>query len=145
MLLKQNNQFKELEIDNVTNLSYLGLIKVTGADAQQFLQGQFTNDITQVDATHHQLSAWCNHKGRIIVSLRIFQRNGYFYLLLPQESITSVLKRLKMYVLRSVVKLDDVSNDLIRIGISGTYSKKIVTDCLFTPPPEIDTSVTENA
>ncbi|MDM8569992.1 hypothetical protein QUF50_10900, partial [Thiotrichales bacterium HSG1] len=141
----QNNNFKKLEVDEITNLSYLGLIEVTGADAQQFLQGQFTNDVTKVDAQHHQLSAWCNHKGRIIVSFHIFQHAGAFYLLLPQESLASTLKRLQMYMLRSAVKLKDASNDLVRIGISGVNSQKTVKDYWFEPPTEVDTSLTDGS
>ncbi len=143
--MKNINQFKDLKADLITDLSHLGLIKVTGSDAKQFLQGQSTNDINKVDAEHHQLNALCNHKGRIIVSFRVFKREEAFYLLLPQESVAPTLKRLRMYVLRSAVQLEDESDKLVRIGISGTNSQNIVTDCLFTPPSEIDTSITNNS
>ncbi|MDM8565616.1 hypothetical protein QUF74_08185 [Candidatus Halobeggiatoa sp. HSG11] len=141
--MKNIKQFKDLETDTITKLSHLGLIKITGTDAKQFLQGQFTNDITKVDAEHNQLSAWCNHKGRIIVSLRIFQREEAFYLLLPQESLAPTLKRLQMFVLRSAVKLENASDNLTCIGISGNNSQKIVADCLFNPPTTIDSSITK--
>ncbi len=139
-------QLKEflIETNLTTDLSYLGLIKVTGADAQQLLQGQFTNDITKVNSEQHQLSALCSHKGRIIVSFRVFQHEAAFYLLLPNESLTSVIKRLQMYVLRSAVKIEDASDNLTRIGISGINSEQILTDCLFTPPTEIDTNITKD-
>ena len=143
----KNIKQKELLIktDIVTDLSYLGLIKITGADAQQLLQGQFTNDISKVNTEQHQLSALCNHKGRIIVSFRIFQHEAAFYLLLPKESLAPVIKRLQMYVLRSAVKIEDASDNLARIGISGVNSEQILTDCLFAPPTEIDANVTKDA
>ncbi|MBE9563430.1 MAG: folate-binding protein YgfZ, partial [Proteobacteria bacterium] len=143
--MKNIKQFKDVKTDVIVKLSHLGIIKLTGADAQQFLQNQFTNDVIKVDAEHNQLSAWCNHKGRIIVSFRLFKRQDSFYLLLPQESLAPIIKRLQMYVLRSVVQLEDVTNNLICIGISGNNSQTTVTDCLFEPPTAIDTSLTVDA
>ncbi|HHB92311.1 MAG TPA: folate-binding protein [Thioploca sp.] len=142
--MKKQLQELLIKTDLTTDLSYLGLIKVTGADAQQFLQGQFTNDITKVNSEQHQLSALCSHKGRIIVSFRIFQHEAAFYLLLPKESLASVIKRLQMYVLRSAVKIEDASGNLTRIGISGINSEQILTDCLFAPPAEIDSNITKD-
>ena len=104
----------------ITNLSYLGLIKITGDDAETFLQGQFTNDVRQVTDKNSQLSAMCSPKGRVIVNFRLFKRDNAYYLLLPKDSLAATLKRLQMYVLRSKVKLEDASDNLYPIGISGS-------------------------
>ena len=47
------------QLDGAIVLQKLGVISVTGGDAQTFLQGQFSNDIRQVDATHAQLNSYC--------------------------------------------------------------------------------------
>ncbi|MCK5663279.1 MAG: folate-binding protein YgfZ [Thiotrichaceae bacterium] len=109
-----------LEGDIITDLSHFGVIKVSGKDAENFLQGQFTNDVRNVTDKQSQLSAWCSHKGRILVNFHLFQRKGAYYILLPQSSLTAILKRLKMYVLRSAVTLEDVSASLFRFGIIGS-------------------------
>jgi len=46
-----------LQGEVITDLSQFGVIKVSGADAEKFLQGQFTNDVRQVKVTQSQLSA----------------------------------------------------------------------------------------
>jgi len=131
--------------DIITDLSYFGLIKVAGFDAENFLQGQFTNDVRQVTAESHQLTAWCTHKGRILVSFRLFKRDDAYYLLLPQDSVDSTIKRLQMYKLRAAVKLEEVSNSLLRIGIAGANSTQILTDCLGeAPPSDMNASLTVN-
>jgi folate-binding protein YgfZ len=131
------------EHDIITDLSHYGLIKVSGDDAEKFLQGQFTNDVCQVTDKHSQLSAWCSSKGRIIVNFRLFKRDNAYYMLLPRESIATTLKRLQMYVLRAAVKLEEQSDNLLRLGIAGANSTQILTDCLgFAPPAEIDASLT---
>ncbi len=131
--------------DILTDLSHFGLIQVTGDDAQTFLQGQFTNDVRQVTAEKHQLSAWCTHKGRILISFRLFKRDNAYYLLLPQDSVASTIKRLHKYILRSAVKLEDVSDNLPRFGIAGVNSTKILTECLGdVPPSNVGATLTTN-
>ncbi len=107
-------------LNMITNLSNLGLIKVTGDDAETFLQGQFTNDVRQVTNKNSQLSAMCSPKGRVIVNFRLFKRDNAYYLLLPKDSLAASLKRLQMYVLRSKVKLENASDNLYPIGIIGS-------------------------
>jgi len=134
-----------VEGDIITDLSHFSLIKITGNDAVTFLQGQFTNDVKQVTDKQSQLSAWCSAKGRIMVNFRLFKRDEAYYLLLPQESLENILKRLRMFVLRADVKLEPVSETLLRLGMAGTKSTQILTDCLgFAPPTDIDASVTAN-
>jgi len=127
----------------ISNLSNFGLIKVSGNDAETFLQGQFTNDVRQVTDTHCQLSAMCSPKGRVIVNFRLFKRDNAYYLLLPKDSLAASLKRLQMYVLRAKVKLEDASENLYPIGVAGANSTEILTSCLgFAPPTELDACLT---
>jgi hypothetical protein len=135
-----------LQGDVLTDLSYFGVIKVSGSDAAKFLQGQLTNDVRQVNANQSQLTAWCNPKGRIIVNLRLFKRQDAYYLFLPQASVEMTLKRLRMYILRAAVQLEDVSHQLIRLGIAGKQSASLIADSLkCTPPAAINASLTLEA
>ncbi|WP_069470213.1 CAF17-like 4Fe-4S cluster assembly/insertion protein YgfZ [Candidatus Marithrix sp. Canyon 246] len=104
---------------NITKLESFAVIKVSGNDAETFLQGQFTNDVRQVTAEQSQLSAWCSSKGRIIVNFRLFMRDNAYYIILPDDSIAFMLKRLQMYVLRADVKLEDVSDKLSCLAVVG--------------------------
>lgn len=101
------------------DLSHLGVVRVGGEDAPVFLQGQLTNDIRGVDTDHSQLSAMCSPKGRMLAAFRIFERNGEFHLSLPRPVMESTLKRLKMFVLRSQVEIEDVSDALVHFGFAG--------------------------
>ncbi|MGB5306502.1 MAG: folate-binding protein [Gammaproteobacteria bacterium] len=102
-----------------SDLSHLGVIAAHGADSASFLQAQLSNDLSAVDDSSHQLSAYCNPKGRIIGLSRIFRTGGNYYLRLPSDTLDSVLQRLRMYVLRAAVTLEDASNNFIAIGVSG--------------------------
>lgn len=110
------------------DLSQQGVIRVQGADARDFLQGQLTSDINQVTPTQAQLSAYCTPKGRMLAILLIFQRGDDLYLLLPGERLEPVLKRLRMFVLRSKVTLDDLSGEWASVGLAGDCLGGIVNE-----------------
>jgi len=148
--LQENNahtpiRFGQADEDAIADLSsHFGLIKVSGEDAEKFLQGQFTNDVRQVTDSRSQLSAWCSAKGRIIVNFRLFKRDNAYCLFLPQESIATTLKRLRMYVLRAAVKLEEATKEVC-VGIAGSNSTQILKDCLgFAPPSEINGCLTQD-
>ena len=92
----------------ITDLSYLGVITISGEDAADFLNGQLTTDISQLANGSVQPSAWCNPKGQVITNFFIARLNECFYILLPRELQESILKRLQKFILRAaVVILDD--------------------------------------
>ncbi len=99
-----------------------GIIKVCGTDAVNFMQSQFSNDITTVNASTAQLSGYCNPKGRLLASFTIFQNKDDFFLLLDRALITATMNRLSMFVLRSDVTLTDISDEFTLIGINGSNS-----------------------
>jgi hypothetical protein len=61
-------------ISGVTELTHLGVIRVTGDDAVTFLQGQLTQDVALMGAGDARLAAFCNAKGRMQASFVVFKR-----------------------------------------------------------------------
>mgnify|MGYP001826626102 CR=1 FL=1 len=87
------------------DLSELALVGVSGEDSSAFLQGQLSNDITQLDASHpHQLSAYCTPKGRVLALFHILKREDSYLLIAPRAIMDKVLPRLRMFVMRSRVE-----------------------------------------
>ncbi len=118
----------------MADLSHYGLIAVRGKDAQTFLQGQLTNDITLVNDDHSQISGYCSPKGRLLAIFHIFLRNDTYYLQLPASLLESVMQRLRKYVLMSQVTLENASDALVRIVCSGPDSETALTTILDTLP-----------
>lgn len=133
---KEEEQKAALTTDVIADFSHYAVIKVSGSEAQTFLQGQFTNDIRQVTPTNAQLTAWCSPKGRILVSFYVCLRHGDYYLFLPQDCLETTLKRLKMYVLRADVQLEDVSDTVLCIGLAGESSTEKLQDLQLAVPEQ---------
>ncbi|MGH8282810.1 MAG: YgfZ/GcvT domain-containing protein [Gammaproteobacteria bacterium] len=107
-------------------LSHEGLIKVEGADARTFLQGQLSSDIEALTPEQGQFSIWNSPKGRVLTLLRLFLHNDAIYMALPAALTTSILKRLALYVLRSKVTLNDASDELANLGLAGNSAPSML-------------------
>jgi len=116
------------------DLSYLGLIRITGKDSINFLQGQLTNDIRELTAETYQFNGYCNPKGHMLANGWFFRRDDDIFFQLPTATLPAVLKRLSMFVLRSEVKLTDASDELIRIGLIGDQAKKQLSGIISNLP-----------
>lgn len=122
----------------ITDLSHFGLISATGPDAQVFLQSQFSNDVRLVSSETSQLNAYCSPKGRILASFRLFYLQDKYYLEIPQALLEPTLKRLRMFVLRSQVGLEDASDSMARLGLAGPDSEHYLNDAGLDCPAEVD-------
>ncbi|MGB5178334.1 MAG: folate-binding protein [Gammaproteobacteria bacterium] len=127
-----------------SDLGHLAVIAVHGADAQPFLQSQLSNDISQITDTRTQLDAYCTPKGRMLGLMRGFKQGGTYYLRLPQDTAEAVMQRLRMYVMRADVTLEDVTDNFVRIGISGEQAGEELGTALAAVPAEVD-QVTHSA
>jgi folate-binding protein YgfZ len=82
------------------------LIRVSGDDAVDFLQGQLTQDVTELAAAGRQLAAWCNPKGRVIAVIRLVDMDHATGLLVPDSLAEKLVSRLQMYRLRAKVDIE---------------------------------------
>jgi len=118
----------------VVNLSDRSLIKLSGADVFDFLQGQVTNDVKLLAGGKSQFAGYCNPKGRLLALFFAFAWQDDIYLTFNQKLLEPIVKRLKMYVLRSKVHIAEAA-DLIQIGIAGVEAEnKLIS--LFSKVPE---------
>jgi len=108
------------------DLSQFGTLHVSGEEAESFLQSMLSNDIGEVSSTHAQLSSLNTAKGRILATMLIWRESDSYLLQLPRELCEAIRKKLSMYVLRAKVKIGDVSDEVISLGLSGTDAQKIL-------------------
>ena len=80
--------------------------RLEGPDAKKFLQGQCTNDVDALKDGTAQLSAHCNHKGRMISSFYLSRETPDSFLLRIHESLADItLPALKKYLVFSKAEL----------------------------------------
>lgn len=100
-------------------LNHLAVLRVSGIDATDFLQGQTTCDLKVMNEQSASFGAFCNAKGRVISTFLIVKQQADWLLLLPTELLPSVQKRLQMYVMRAKVVLNDCGASDCLLGLNG--------------------------
>lgn len=122
----------------IADLSHRGLFTVAGPDAEKFLQGQLTNDVTQVSDACSQLSGYCTPKGRLLAVMRIFLDDGGYRLQLPATLLERTVERLRKYVLMSKVTLTPAGDTLTTIGLSGPQCARELARVIDVVPAGVD-------
>ncbi len=122
----------------ICDLSQYSTVVVAGEDAATFMQGQFTNDVNLVTENNSQLSAFCNNKGRMIANFRLFKHQNNYFINLHSSLVETAINHLQNYILRSQVVLQDVSEQLIHLGICGEQAATLLSTYVDTISDEID-------
>ncbi len=115
-----------------SRLRELGILRVAGADARVFLQGQLSNDIERLTRERTLLSALNTVQGRVVAILHLAQRADGIIAILPTELIAPVIERLRKYVLRSKVTLSDDSS---RLAVAGLLDAQVPSAISAPPDP----------
>jgi len=137
----QNTQSNAELPSGVAKLEHLGIIRVTGADAASFLQGQLTNDVALLPMNESRLAAFCSAKGRMQASFTIYKRPAIdatqttpdIYMVCSRDILAATLKRLSMFVMRAKAKLTDVTDEYNIFGLTGNTINLIATEAINTP------------
>lgn len=96
------------------------LIRASGADAKAFLHSQFTQDIVHLSEQEARLGGYCSAKGRLYAIFYIYAEGDEVFLLMHHSVAETVVKRLRMFVLRMKVVLENVSAQYDISGCVGT-------------------------
>lgn len=124
------SQFEFPELERVlikhgpvmTSLAHQALVRVSGEEAQAFLQGQLSNDITQVNEEAAQFSSYNDPQGQVLALFLIFMHDGDYFLSFDGSLREPILKRLQMFVMRSKVTLEEISDSWVRFGFAGQFA-----------------------
>jgi folate-binding protein YgfZ len=119
------------------DLNQYGLLKVSGEDAQSFLQNLCSNDIKSITPTFAQLNSLNTAKGRVLATFLVWQYGTDYLLQLPNSLLTIIQKKLSMYVLRSKVKIEDVSAQFVSFGLSGKDAETLLNNHFSAPKEQM--------
>ena len=109
------------------HLDNRSLLKVSGSDAESFLQAQLSNNINELDSSSIQLNAYCQHQGKMLALFWVMRSNDDFLLSFPLDLLEIIKSRLQMFVIMSDVTICDVSDDYLQIGVIDENQNKAFT------------------
>lgn len=100
------------------------VVRLTGADIRNFLQGLITNDIAKLTPDHALWAAMLTPQGRYLVDFFIIQQNDAILLDVDTHAAEALIKKLSMYRLRADVHIN-LTDDHIYAHFSGTAAPPI--------------------
>lgn len=115
-----------IETGFVAPLTDLGLIAANGEDAATFLHSQLTNDVEHLGMAEARLTGYCSPKGRLLATFLIWKSTDGIWLQLPRQIQPAVQKRLQMFILRAKVKLADLSEERVALGLGGRQAADVL-------------------
>ena len=105
--------------DIICPLTHYSLIQIEGTEAEKYLQGQLTCDVTKLAVGESTLAAHCDPKGKMSALFRLIRQDEQtFYMLLKSALLPSALDQLKKYAVFS--KVTFTSLDWQILGVAGT-------------------------
>jgi folate-binding protein YgfZ len=93
-------------------------LEARGADADAFLHAQLSRAVADLDATMAPLAGWADPRGRVRALVRICRLPDRWLLIAPRDGADDLLKKLRMFVLRSKVTLAR-ANDVAVTALLG--------------------------
>ncbi|MCG8394558.1 MAG: hypothetical protein MI745_15885 [Pseudomonadales bacterium] len=106
------------ETPYLSHCDHLAVIRATGEEAGQYLQGQLSCDLREVDQDGHRTGMHLSLKGRGLVSVRILRDGDDYLMLCPAALSDAVIKALMKYRLRAKVEFA-VDDNLVLFGLAG--------------------------
>jgi len=101
----------------------LGVLAFRGVDAAKFLQGQLSANIEKLVAGASTLAGLHNPQGRVVAVLAVARVSAEELLaVLPRELAADVAQRLRKFVLRSKVSIDEAPDDYRVLGSENASS-----------------------
>ncbi len=128
--------------NTMTDLTYcilddLGVLDIRGPDSKRFLQGQLSADVSALMPDQQGLAGLHTPQGRVICVLRLqCLAEDHLLAILPAVLAESVASRLRRYVLRAKVVIEDCSAGFQVLGVWQGSQRRLQVIERGTAPPE---------
>lgn len=130
---KRDSHFTHILPSQPMNSFYLDsthfeLVIVSGADAERFLQGQLTCDVSALAAGSFTHGAVCNNKGRVITPFILLRVDTNFHIVFTAGLGTLFMATLKKYLPFYKCSMHLDMSDHACLGLAGTQGTNLLQD-----------------
>ena len=97
------------------------MLRVTGEDAANFLQGQFTNDLRGLRTAGAVYGLWLNQKGKVVADSFVIAgaSAGEFWIVSYHAPAAALRARLEDYIIADDVSVEDVTTECTGLTLLG--------------------------
>jgi folate-binding protein YgfZ len=106
-------------VEGSVRLAHLGILRFSGADALSFLQGQVSSDTRRLAENVSLLSSYSSPQGRVLALIYLLPHSSGVAAILPRELLRPTLERMRKFILRAKVQIEDAGESLSVAGVHG--------------------------
>ena len=110
-----------------------GKLRLTGAEAVDYLQGQVTNDVEALAPGTGCYAALLNHKGKMLADMRVLRGGDHIWIDAEPEGLPALVRNASMFSIGRDVQHDDVTAGYAILSLIGPGAREPLDN---PPPPE---------
>ncbi|RXZ44171.1 YgfZ/GcvT domain-containing protein [Crenobacter cavernae] len=118
-------------------LTQFALLRARGEDTLNFLQGQLSSDLRELDGSRSQYSSYSNAKGRMQANFLAWKDGDDYFLMLSSDIADVILKRLSLFVMRAKVKIERVDGQYLLAGFAGNGAAGRLAELGYAVPQSV--------
>src|SRR3954469_6467168 len=126
------------EAVGLVDRSARGKLRLTGAEAVDYLQGQVTNDIEALAPGSGCYAALLTHKGKMLADMRVLRGEDYVWIDTEPEGLPALVRNASMFSIGRDVRHEDVTAGYSILSLIGPEAREPLDD----PPPREEHSFT---
>jgi len=127
------------EAVGLVDRSARGKLRLTGAEAVDYLQGQVTNDVEALTPGTGCYAALLNHKGKMLADMRVLRGQDFIWVDTEPEGLPALVRNASMFSIGRDVGHEDMTAGYAILSLIGPEARA----ALDNPPPEEEHSFTE--
>jgi folate-binding protein YgfZ len=114
------------------DLSFRGLLRLTGSERLRWLNGQITNDVKTLKPGEGVLAAVLNAKGHLLSDLAVYGLDDSVWVDLPRARVAMVRERFETHIIADDVQVEAVSEQFARLILVGPQARTVLGDAVDT-------------
>lgn len=119
------------------DLSYRGLVRVTGDDRQRFLHAMVSNDTASLQPGQGCYATFLTNKGKLIADFVVYATDDAYLLDLEASAVRPFIDAIEWYVISEEVSFDDQSDQWGLLSLQGPRAAELLTLVLGQEVPEL--------
>jgi tRNA-modifying protein YgfZ len=120
------SEFAALETATVVPLLGHTALRVTGTDRLDFVHGQLSNQVKQLQPNTFSENLLLNHKGHALAQMRVFRREDDLFLALEGNASEFVERELRAHIIFDQVELQNLSGTITSFTLQGKEAAKVL-------------------
>lgn len=125
------------EAVGLIDLSNDGAIRVSGSEAEKFLNGLVTNDVSTLDRGNGLRAAFLDGHGKVKALCRILGLGGEYLILNDAGTHEKVFANLFPLSYAGDFKVQDASDEFRIISVQGPKARNLIKEVCFEPVPQL--------